>query len=55
MPTRQTSAEPGRVYRKIAYGPLLDVFLIDMARRLVHHAHHPVLVVPAQRVPAPAP
>jgi len=30
MPTRQTSAEPGRVYRKIAYGPMLDVFLIDM-------------------------
>ena len=30
MPTRQTLAEPGRVYRKIAHGPLLDVFLIDM-------------------------
>jgi alkaline phosphatase D len=30
MPTRQTFAEPGRVYRKIPYGPLLDVFLIDM-------------------------
>ena len=30
MPTRQTIAEPGRVYRKIAYGPLLDVFMIDM-------------------------
>jgi alkaline phosphatase D len=30
MPTRQTFAEPGRIYRKIAYGPLLDVFLIDM-------------------------
>jgi len=29
--------------------------LRSMARRLVHHAHHPVLVVPAQRVPAPAP
>src|SRR6185295_10679714 len=26
MPTRQTLAEPGRVYRKISYGPLLDVF-----------------------------
>ena len=23
-------AEPGRVYRKIAYGPLLDVFFLDM-------------------------
>ena len=23
-------AEPGRVYRKIAYGPLLDIFMLDM-------------------------
>jgi len=30
MPTRQTMVEPGRVYRKIGYGPLLDVFMIDM-------------------------
>jgi alkaline phosphatase D len=30
MPTAQTWAEPGRVYRKVAYGPLLDVFVIDM-------------------------
>ncbi len=30
MPMRETLAETGRVYRKIAYGPLLDVFLIDM-------------------------
>ena len=30
MPTRQTIVEPGRVYRKIGYGPLLDVFMIDM-------------------------
>jgi len=30
MPTRQTWAEPGRVYRRIPYGPLLDVFLLDM-------------------------
>jgi alkaline phosphatase D len=30
MPTRSNLAEPGRVYRKIAYGPLVDVFLIDM-------------------------
>ena len=30
MPIRQTPAQDGRVYRKIAYGPLLDVFLIDM-------------------------
>src|SRR5262245_33502888 len=30
MPTRQTLAESGRVYRKIPYGPLLDVFMLDM-------------------------
>jgi alkaline phosphatase D len=28
-PTRQTWAEPGRIYRRIAYGPLLDVFMLD--------------------------
>ena len=31
MPMRPASAqEDGRIYRKIAYGPLLDVFMIDM-------------------------
>ena len=30
MPIRATPAQAGRVYRKIGYGPLLDVFLIDM-------------------------
>src|SRR5215831_15033417 len=30
MPMRETIAEPGRVYRKISYGPLLDVFMLDM-------------------------
>jgi alkaline phosphatase D len=30
MPTRQTLAESGRIYRRIGYGPLLDVFMIDM-------------------------
>ncbi|MBX2856604.1 MAG: alkaline phosphatase D family protein [Rhodobacteraceae bacterium] len=29
-PIRYTPAEPGRVYRKISYGPLLDVFCIDL-------------------------
>jgi alkaline phosphatase D len=29
-PTRTTAAESGRVYRKISYGPLLDVFMLDM-------------------------
>jgi alkaline phosphatase D len=27
--TRQFAAEPGRIYRKISYGPLLDVFMLD--------------------------
>jgi alkaline phosphatase D len=30
MPLREYPDEPGRIYRKIAYGPLLDVFMIDM-------------------------
>src|SRR6201982_3812714 len=30
LPTRQSAAEPGRVYRKLSYGPLLDVFMLDM-------------------------
>lgn len=30
LPMRETMAEAGRVYRKIGYGPLLDVFLLDM-------------------------
>jgi alkaline phosphatase D len=30
MPIREIPAQAGRVYRKISYGPLLDVFLIDM-------------------------
>ena len=29
-PIRFTPAEPGRVYRKIAYGPLLDIFFLDL-------------------------
>jgi alkaline phosphatase D len=27
--TRQFPAEPGRIYRRIAYGPLLEVFVLD--------------------------
>src|SRR5207245_5371416 len=30
VPTRATPAGEGRGYRRIGYGPLLDVFLIDM-------------------------
>src|SRR3984893_16384781 len=31
MPMRQTQADAGRVYRKISYGPMLEVFMLDMA------------------------
>ncbi|WP_181701088.1 alkaline phosphatase D family protein [Chthonobacter albigriseus] len=30
MPTATSLSEPQRIYRKVAYGPLLDVFFIDM-------------------------
>ncbi|MES2750716.1 MAG: alkaline phosphatase D family protein [Pseudomonadota bacterium] len=30
MPIRQVAAQTDRIYRKVAFGPLLDVFLIDM-------------------------
>lgn len=30
MPIRQIPGQAGRIYRRIGYGPLLDVFLIDM-------------------------
>ena len=30
VPTREIMTEPGRIYRKIPYGPLLDVFMLDM-------------------------
>jgi alkaline phosphatase D len=30
MPMRETLAEAGRIYRKVPYSPLLDVFLLDM-------------------------
>ena len=30
MPMRFAPSEPGRVYRKISHGPLVDVFLLDM-------------------------
>ncbi|MCP3471875.1 alkaline phosphatase D family protein [Bradyrhizobium sp. CCGUVB1N3] len=30
MPIREIPQQQGRIYRKISYGPLLDVFMIDM-------------------------
>ena len=29
-PIRYTPAEPGRVYRKVSYGPMLEVFFLDL-------------------------
>lgn len=29
-PLRAVPAEPGRVYRKVAYGPMIDIFFLDM-------------------------
>lgn len=49
MPTRQTLVEAGRVYRKIGYGPLLDVFMLDMRsyresnETAPHDGHAPLL------------
>ena len=30
LPTRTHSLEAGRIYRKISYGPMLDVFMLDL-------------------------
>ncbi|GAB4451610.1 MAG: alkaline phosphatase D family protein [Armatimonadaceae bacterium] len=30
MPLAESPEEPGRIYRKISYGPLLDIFILDM-------------------------
>ncbi len=49
MPTRQTLAEAGRVYRRMSYGPLLDVFMLDMRsyresnEAAPHDGHAPLL------------
>src|SRR5262245_10858505 len=55
MPMRESLAEAGRVYRKIAYGPLLDVFMLDMrsyrganAGRLTSYGPDAYLLGPTQ-------
>ena len=56
MPLRYTASEPGRIYRKISYGPLLDLFLLDMrsyrgpndARPDSHYGPNAHLLGPAQ-------
>jgi len=30
LPTRRQQKEPGRIYRKVSYGPMLDVFMLDL-------------------------
>jgi phosphodiesterase/alkaline phosphatase D-like protein len=30
QPRFPRQGDPGRVYRKISYGPLLDIFMLDM-------------------------
>jgi alkaline phosphatase D len=53
-PMRHTLADTGRIYRKISYGPLLDVFLLDMRsyRGGNDHAADPELS-PASQVLGP--
>jgi alkaline phosphatase D len=55
MPIRESLAEAGRVYRKIPYGPLLDVFMLDMrsyrggnSRRLTSYGPDAYLLGPTQ-------
>jgi alkaline phosphatase D len=46
MPVRQTLAETGRIYRKISYGPLLDVFLLDMRSYRGPNGNHDTVLGP---------
>jgi alkaline phosphatase D len=55
MPVRQTFAETGRIYRKVPYGPLLDVFLLDMrSYRGPNDGRHDKVAGPASQVLGPA-
>jgi alkaline phosphatase D len=46
MPVRQTQAETGRIYRKVSYGPLLDVFLLDMRSYRGPNGNHDAVLGP---------
>jgi alkaline phosphatase D len=55
MPMRESLAEAGRIYRKIGYGPLLDLFMLDMrsyrggnARALTSYGPDAYLLGPTQ-------
>ncbi len=52
MPMRETPAEAGRVYRKIAYGPLLDVFMLDMRSLSRHRTARTATMPPDSSAPA---
>ena len=41
MPLRYVPSEPGRIYRKIPYGPLLDLFLLDLRSYRGSNQAHP--------------
>jgi len=50
-PVRISPAEPSRIYRKIAYGPLLDVFFLDMrSYRGPNNASMETTLSPAARI-----
>ena len=52
MPMRESHDEFGRIYRKIAYGPLLDIFLIDMrSYRTVNSDKTPSVILGAAQSP----
>src|SRR4029079_14523126 len=46
MPVRQTQAETGRIYRKVSYGRLLDVFLLDMRSYRGPNGNHDMVLGP---------
>jgi alkaline phosphatase D len=51
MPMRHLPGDPLRVYRKIAYGPLLDVFFLDLRRyRGANGASLEPTLTPASRI-----
>lgn len=51
MPIRSLPSDNGRIYRKISYGPLLDVFLVDMrSYRTPSGGNRPSVIVGAEQL-----
>ena len=51
MPIRETFARGGRIYRKVRYGPLLDIFLLDMrSYRTGNSNNHSSLIFGARQL-----